>query len=74
MEVNQNKLKNLPSKLHKLEKKVKKPSSLISLTGQLVKTSSAKHINVSDLTSGIYLIIIEDVARKITIRKRLFIE
>ncbi|MDG4715458.1 T9SS type A sorting domain-containing protein [Winogradskyella marincola] len=49
-------------------------TKIYNITGQLVKASSKKHIDVSDLTSGIYLITIEDTNGKNTIRKRLLIE
>ncbi len=49
-------------------------TKIYNVTGQLVKTSSKKHIDVSGLTSGIYLITIEDTSGKNTIRKRLLIE
>lgn len=49
-------------------------TKIYNVTGQLVKASSKKHIDVSDLTSGIYLITIENTNRKNTIRKRLLIE
>lgn len=49
-------------------------TKIYNVTGQLVKTSSKKHIDVSDLTSGIYLITIENTNRKNIMRKRLLIE
>ncbi|WP_138433490.1 T9SS type A sorting domain-containing protein [Winogradskyella algicola] len=49
-------------------------TKIYNITGQLVKTSNKKHIDVSDLTSGIYLITIEAAFEKNTIRRRLLIE
>lgn len=49
-------------------------TKIYNVTGQLVKTSSKKHIDVSGLTSGIYIITIENTIGKNTIRKRLLID
>jgi hypothetical protein len=49
-------------------------TKIYNITGQLIKTSNKKHIDVSDLTSGLYLITIEAAFEKNTIRRRLLIE
>ncbi|WP_426430625.1 T9SS type A sorting domain-containing protein [Winogradskyella sp. HB-48] len=49
-------------------------TKIYAVTGQLVKTSNKKQIDVSDLNSGIYLITIEDVADKSITRKHLVIK
>lgn len=49
-------------------------TKIYAVTGQLIKTSTKKQIDVSDLTSGIYLIKIDDVAGKRILRKRLVIK
>lgn len=63
-----------PAKTHITLSEDNLQTKIYNVTGQLVKASSKKHIDVSDLTSGIYLITIENTNRKNTIRKRLLIE
>ncbi|GAB4162982.1 MAG: hypothetical protein Tsb0033_22650 [Winogradskyella sp.] len=48
-------------------------SKIYTTTGQLVKTSSSKQIDVSNLNAGIYFITIEDPESQNTARKRLVI-
>lgn len=49
-------------------------TKIYNLTGQLVRTSRKKHVDVSGLTSGLYLITIEDTNGKNIMRKRLLIK
>lgn len=44
-----------------------------SITGQLVKVSSDKHIDISDLSTGIYMVKIEDSSSLNSVTKRLII-
>ncbi|WP_412561041.1 T9SS type A sorting domain-containing protein [Winogradskyella sp. MIT101101] len=47
---------------------------IYSITGQLVKTSNKKQIDISDLNSGVYLIKIEETSSGNSVTKRLIVE
>ncbi|WP_162306874.1 T9SS type A sorting domain-containing protein [Winogradskyella ouciana] len=47
---------------------------IYSITGQLVKTSNKKRIDISDLNSGVYLIKIEESSSGNSVTKRLIVE
>jgi hypothetical protein len=48
-------------------------TKIYAITGQLVKTSAAKKIEISDLTSGIYLVKIKETGSRNSVIKRLVI-
>ncbi|WP_299122629.1 T9SS type A sorting domain-containing protein [uncultured Winogradskyella sp.] len=48
-------------------------TSIFSVTGHLVKTSTEKQIDISDLNSGVYLVKIEELLTRNLVTKRLII-